>query len=39
MGAPVTRHEALKLAKLCIFIAGAVLVMIAAADYFALRLK
>jgi hypothetical protein len=33
----VTRREALKLAKLCIFLAGAVLVMMAAVDYCALR--
>jgi hypothetical protein len=33
----MTRHDALKLARLCIFLAGAVLVMMAAVDYCALR--
>jgi hypothetical protein len=33
----MTKHEALKLAKLCIFLAGAVLVMMAAVDCCALR--
>jgi hypothetical protein len=35
----MTKHEALKIARLCIFLAGAVLVMIAAADYCAMRLS
>jgi hypothetical protein len=33
----MTRYDALRLAKLCIFLAGAVLVMVAAVDYRALR--
>jgi hypothetical protein len=35
----MTKHEALKLAKLCILLAGAVLVIMATADYCAMRLS
>jgi hypothetical protein len=35
----MTKPEALKLAKLCIWLAGGVLLMIAVADYLALRLN
>jgi hypothetical protein len=35
----MTKLEALKLAKLCIWLAGGVLLMIAAVDYLALRLN
>jgi hypothetical protein len=38
-GAVMTKPEALKLAKLCIWLAGGVLLMIAVADYLALRLN